>query len=102
MSYPPEESAPGHVDFLNTPLPTITLRLHERLEEAEKKSERYDFALCAIERMLSLELASGRELVGARMLLDTLGAAGQYGSCGLRGRSMADLLSDLEAELGRL
>jgi hypothetical protein len=97
-------SSAGAIDYLDRSLPDakIPMAQRDRITALEAQVERWDFALCAIERMLSLEIASGRELVGARMLLDTLGAAGQYGSCGLRGRTMDDLLSNLEAELGRL
>ena len=91
----------AHIDFFETPFPEIACRMQERAQEAEKKAERYDLALCALERMLSLELAQGKRLVSVGLVLDHLGSAAQYGASGLRGRAIDGPLAALEAALGR-
>jgi len=94
-------TAPEPYDFIDGYLGVTLLDQAGEISELSAKVERYDLVLCAIERMLSLEIAGGNRLVSAGLVLDHLGAAAQYGASGIRFRCVEDVLADLEAELGR-
>ena len=84
-----------HVDFMETPLPTILLALREQLEAAEAQVRRYDQGITAFLWELDKLPAAHAGVITPKMAQHMLDALGIYGETGRKADAIERALEEL-------